>query len=599
MHPRARRLGLSVILLLAGLVALPQGADALADSLTTAKQSPGGTAGPAGGGTTPQPPSAHHELKPPAELTPDLVYAVLVGQIAAQRGDQRMAFTHFLHAAQLAASPELAELATQSALALGDPDAVQRSLDIWLELAPQSLAAHQIAAYARLEANDTPGALAELRQVIILAGKEGRDGYMQAARMVSKVQSPERRLEVMKELTAGQAENADAWFATSMVAAGAGRYDEAVAGAQRASELRSDWNEPRIFLIRVLVAQGKNDKARQTLESFVAKNPDDHALRLLYAQMLVEDKDFSHARNVFEYLLRDKPKEPDVLFALGVLSLQLEDLAAAREYFTRLRDTGQRQGDSAYYLGQVEELAKNLETAVSWYDRVEGEHALDAQVRIARVRAEQGDVARAREMLRQLRDQWPDDAVTLYLVEGEILRDAKQPNEALKLYDAAVAAHPANADLLYARALQAVALDRMDIMEEDLKAIIGKDPKHADALNALGYSLADRTERYEEALSYIKRALELKPDDPAVLDSMGWVQFRLGHKEDALKYLRKAVDRMPDGEIAAHLGEVLWAMGRHDEAQAVWDKALAESPDHEYLLKVISRHRVTKSDAQP
>jgi tetratricopeptide (TPR) repeat protein len=594
MKSRARLSGLSAFLFAAALASATCATDAVADSSTTVKQ----TAVPDGSvqRATVQ---ARPKLKPPRELTPDLVYSVLVGQISAQRGNQRMAFTHFLHAAQLAVAPDLAELATRSALALGDRDAVQRSLDIWLELAPESLAAHQIAAYAYLEADDVPGALKQLREVITLAGKEGRDGFMRVARLVSKLPSPERRLEVMQALTADQSQNADAWFATAMVAAGADRYDEAVAAARRASDLRPDWNEPRVFLVRVLVAQGKSDKARETAEAFVAKNPDDHALRLLYAQLLVEEQDFSHARNVFEYLLRDKPKEPDVLFALGVLSLQLDDLAAARQYFKRLRDTGKRQGDSAYYLGQVEEMAKNVETAVSWYGRVEGEHALDAQVRIARVRAEQGDVGRAREILQQLRDQYPDDAVSLYLAEAEILRGIKQPQEAMRVYDEAIAANPRDADILYARALQAVAIDRMDILERDLKTIIENDPQHADALNALGYSLADRTERYDEALSYIKRALALKPDDPAVLDSMGWVQFRLGHKKEALKYLRRAADKMPDGEIAAHLGEVLWSMGQHDQAQAVWDKALTENPDHEYLLKVIGRHRVTKSDAQP
>jgi tetratricopeptide (TPR) repeat protein len=573
-----------------GLVALPF-AGASAQALRTANEAP--TAAPEAAA------AARPDHGPVTELTPDLVYDVLVGQIAAQRGDQRMAFTHFLHAAQLAASPDLADLATRAALALGDKDDVKRALNIWLGLAPQSLTAHQIAAYAYLEARDEASALKHLRQMVALAGQEGRDGFTRAARLLSKLQSPQRRFEVMKGLIADQAQNADAWFALALVAAGAERYQDAIDAARRAADLRPGWNEPQIFLVRVLVAQGKSDKAKATVESFVAKNPDDHALRLLYAQLLVEEKDFSHARNVFEYLLRDKPKEPDVLFALGVLSLQLEDLPVARDYFTRLRDTGQRQGDSAYYLGQVEELAKNPETAVSWYSRVEGEHALDAQVRIAQLRAQEGNVGRAREILQQLRDQWPDDAVGLYLVEAEILRDVKQPQEAMKVYDEALAANPGNADLLYARALQAVALDRMDSMERDLKAILEKDPKHADALNALGYSLADRTDRYAEALSYIKRALQLKPDDPAVLDSMGWVQFRLGNKEDALKYLRRAAEKMPDGEIAAHLGEVLWSLGQHAEAHTVWDKALAESPDNQYLLKVIGRHRVTRSDALP
>jgi tetratricopeptide (TPR) repeat protein len=344
---------------------------------------------------------------------------------------------------------------------------------------------------------------------------------------------------------------------------------------------------------------GDRQEARTTLETFVSENPDDRGLLLLYAQLLLDEREFATARALFERMLQTQPREPDVLFALGVLSLQLEELADARDYFTRLRDTGERADDSAYYLGQVEELSENPETAVSWYRKVDGEHAVDARVSIARVRARQGDVERAQELLQQLRDQWPDDAVTLYLIEAEMLDDLDLPREAMDVYDAAIEAFPGNQDLLYSRGLHAVGMNQIEILERDLKAILAQDPQHADALNALGYSLADQTDRFEEALSYIERALKLKPDDPAVLDSMGWVQYRLGNLDEARSYLRKALALMPDGEIAAHLGEVLWALGERDEAWRIWEEALAQSPDHEYLLRVIGRHRFTRSDTRP
>ena len=535
----------------------------------------------------------------PSELTPDLIYAVLVGQVAKQRGEHRMAFTHFLHGARLAADPGLAELAARSALTLDDGTAVQRAADAWLDLAPNSMSAHQLAAYARLEADDVPAATEHLRRIIALAAIAGEDGYVQAARLVAKLRTPERRLELMETLTAEEPESADAWFARAVVAAGAERDDEAADAARRAAELRPGWNEPRIFLVQLLVNQGDRKEARRVLERFVTESPDDNGLRLLYAQLLVDDQEFSRAREIFEQMLQATPKEPDVLFALGVLSLQLDDVDAARGYFTRLRDTGERQGDAAFYLGQVEELAENPETAVSWYRQVEGEHALDARVRIAQMRAEEGKVERAQEILQQLRDRWPEDALPLYLIEADILSDLGLLREAMAVYDQGLLAFPGDPDLLYARGLHALNLDRLDILEQDLKAIIAEDPKHADALNALGYSLADQSERFAEALIYIERALALKPEDPAVLDSMGWVQYRIGSLEKALEYLRKAHALMPDGEIAAHLGEVLWAMGRRDDAWRTWEEALARDPDHEYLLRVIGRHSFTRSDSQP
>jgi tetratricopeptide (TPR) repeat protein len=528
-------------------------------------------------------------------MTPDLVYAVLVAYIANQRGNQELAYTHFLHGARLALDPDLAESAAGIALALKDADAVQSAIDTWLELAPDSMAAHQIAAFVRLERDDVDGAMAHLRRIIGLAAERGEDGFLQAARLVNKLQPPERRLGLMETLTADEPENADAWFARSLVAAGADRYDEAAESAKRAAQLRQGWNEPRIFLVQVLVSQGRKGEARAALESFVEESPDDHGLRMLYAQLLVDEREFARARTMFEYMLRDKPKEPDVLFAMGILSLQLEELTQAREYFSRLRETGQRQGDAFYYLGQIDELSEDLDAAASWYNQVEGEHALDAQVRVARIRGEQGAVERAREILQQLRDQWPDEAVTLYLIEAEMLRELEMPRDAMAVYDNALIANPDNPDLLYARALQGIALNQLDILERDLKAIIEKDPEHADALNALGYSLADQTDRHQEALGYIERALALKPEEPAVLDSMGWVQFRLGNLDASVEYLRKALSLMPDGEIAAHLGEVLWAKGERDEAWRIWEEALSRDPDHAYLLRVIGRHRVTSN----
>jgi tetratricopeptide (TPR) repeat protein len=538
-------------------------------------------------------------IKPPSELTPDLIYDILVGQVARQRGEHRTAFTHFLHGSRLARDPGLAELAASAALVLDDARAVRQAADVWLDLAPDSIGAHQLAAYVYLEADEIPAATDHLRRIIALAAEKGKDGYGQAARLISKLKLPDRRLKLMETLTAAEPESADAWFARAVVAAGAEKHEEAVTAAQRAAELRPGWSQPRVFLVRLLLSQGDREQARKMLESFVSDSPDDHGLRLLYAQLLVDEQEFSRARNVFEHMLRNTPKEPDVLFALGVLSLQLKDLEAARDYFTRLRDTGERQGDSAFYLGQVEDLADNPAAAVSWYRKVDGEHSLDAQVRIAQISAEQGKVERAQEILHQLRDQWPEDAPTLYLIEAAILVDRGLAQEAMDVYDEALEAFTSDPDILYARGLHALSMHRLDIMESDLKAIIAKNPDHADALNALGYSLADQTERFAEALTYIERALALKPNDPSVLDSMGWVQFRLGNSERALEYLQKALDSMPDGEIAAHLGEVLWAMGRREEAWSTWESALARDPDHEYLLRVIGRHRVTRTDSQP
>jgi tetratricopeptide (TPR) repeat protein len=532
-------------------------------------------------------------------LTTDLIYAVLVAQVAEQRGDQQMAFTHFLHGAQLSKDPALAERAARAALALGKPEPIERAVTTWLEIAPHSMTAHQIAAFVRLQNDDVDGAMHHLRQLVNLAPDDGERGFMQAARLVHKLRPPERRLELMEHLTDGDPENADAWFARALVAAGAERRADAARAARRATELRPEWSEPRIFLVQVLQDMGRSAEARETLERFVAEDPNDNSLRMLYAQLLIDEREYAAARGIFERVLQDDPNEADVLFALGILSLQLEDLGPARDYFTRLRNTGERWDDAAYYLGQVEELDGASDLAASWYAKVRGEHALDAKVRIARLRAEGGDLDEAREMLDQLRDQWKEDGLLIYMLEAEMLADLDRAQEALSVYGEALEAFPDNLDLRYARALHAAGMQQLEVLERDLRFVLEKDPDHADALNALGYTLADQTDRYQEALGLIEKALALKPDDPAVLDSMGWVQYRLGNLEEAERYLRQALERLQDGEIAAHLGEVLWAKGQKDAAWRVWEEALAADPDHDYLLRVMGRHRFSRSDAQP
>jgi tetratricopeptide (TPR) repeat protein len=240
---------------------------------------------------------------------------------------------------------------------------------------------------------------------------------------------------------------------------------------------------------------------------------------------------------------------------------------------------------------QILEGEGDSKDALIWYKKVGGSNLLDAQVRIARIFAGRGEVSRAREIIQQLRSRMGRDSIQLDLMEGEILSELKHYRAAIDVFTRALEEHPDNPELLYARAMVAVNIDRIDMLEQDLQRILERDPDHADALNALGYTLADRTDRYQEALGYIEQALRLKPDSPAVLDSMGWVQYRLGNNREALRYLWRAMEIMPDAEIAAHVGEVLWQQGERKRARQVWDEALLKKPDNEYLLRVLERYK--------
>jgi tetratricopeptide (TPR) repeat protein len=271
--------------------------------------------------------------------------------------------------------------------------------------------------------------------------------------------------------------------------------------------------------------------------------------------------------------------------------MQLEDWPTAETNLKRLLDLGYRDRNAVrFYLGQVAEERKQFPEALKWYSEVtRGEQFMPAQIRAAQVMSKQGDLAGARKYLQQVNAQSNEQRVQLILAEAQLLRDAKQEKEAFGIVDQALDKLPDNPELLYDHAMLAEKLDRVDILESSLRKLIKLKPDHAQAYNALGYTLADRTDRLKEAKDYIEKALKLSPDDPFILDSMGWVQYRMGNHKDGLDYLQRAYTQRPDPEIAAHLGEVLWAKGRSADAEKVWRTSAQEHPENELLQETMKR----------
>lgn len=527
--------------------------------------------------------------KPADPLLSDVVYGVLAGDIASQRGRYLDAHKHYIYAAKLRRDPRLAELATRAALTARDQEAAEKAAQLWMELSPDHLGAIQIAALLAAQQGRIDEAVAYMRRVVRINNEQGEDGYMVAARLLAKITDVDLRLKLMRPLVEGKDGNPDALFALALVEAGSRNYAEAENLTRRALSLRPGWNQARVLLVRSLAAQEKHGEARKVLERFLSESPEDVQLRAVYARLLVEQEDLDAARVQFERLLESQPDDPDSLFAMGVIELQQTRLKEAESHFRKLHATGKHRDEAAYYLGQILEETQRSDEAMGWYAKVEGDNLFEARVRMAHLFATKGEVDRARELVQRMRTHAGDNDAQLYLIEAEILRDIKRYQDAIEVLDKALETLPGNHDLLYARALTAVNIDRIDILEKDLRIIIEADPKHADALNALGYTLADQTDRIQEAFGYIKQALALKPDSAAILDSMGWVYYRMGDNQAALRYLWRAMELLPDAEIAAHLGEVLWQEGEHDRAREIWQEALSKDPDSPYLLRVLER----------
>jgi tetratricopeptide (TPR) repeat protein len=370
------------------------------------------------------------------------------------------------------------------------------------------------------------------------------------------------------------------------------RLDDALALAElrRAAALKPDW-EIAVLAEAQLLQRRSPSEAAKRLASFLEKYPGSRDVRLTYARMLVLDKRIAEARAEFANILVRFKDDVDALYAVGLLAFQLKEYATAEDSMKRLLGLNYRDPNAVRYtLGQIAEEQKNWSGAIEWYKTIQrGEYAVPARVRIANGMAKQGKLDEARAYLRSAGAQDEPQRVQLLVAESQMLREANLNKEAFDLLGRALAESPDQPDLLYDYALTAEKIDRHDVLESNLVRLIKLRPDHAHAYNALGYSLADRNIRLPEAKTLIEKALELSPEDFFIIDSMGWVLYRMGDLPGAAAQLRRAWQGRPDGEIGAHLGEVLWQLGERDEARRIWQEALKVSPENESLQKTVKR----------
>ena len=409
--------------------------------------------------------------------------------------------------------------------------------------------------------------------------------------ILAREKNAETVLAVSQRLADEYPERAYAQYLHGMLAAQNGNAEEGLRYLDRASEIE-EIEGLHSARAKILLRLGRPDEAVVSLRKAVESNPGDQNLRLTYARLLVDVKEYESARVEFEKLHKATPNDPELLYTLGLLSLESQRLDDAEKYMMMLVRLDEREGEAQYYLGRINENRKQYEEAIEWYRQVHvGEYSFDARLRIADLL---GNLGRTDEGLEHLDEmlkgsQSDGSLVRIYIAKGELLRGARRYQQAMDIYNTALEIIPGNSDLLYARALVAEKLGRIDLLEADIRTILKTEPDNAHALNALGFTLADQTDRYEEAYGYLKRAIEIMPDDPAIIDSLGWVYYRLGNYEESIRLLRKALTRLDDAEISAHLGEVLWASGNRKEAREVWQKALKKSPDDPVLQKVMQR----------
>lgn len=527
---------------------------------------------------------------PEVELTPELLYQLLLAEFAGQGGALRLSADLYLKTAQETRDPRLAQRATRIAIYARDTDTALTAALLWVELSPQDYDAQQSAAALLIRSNRGDEAIPYLEKLLQIAPDDNSHGYLLVANLLSHEQDKARAMAVMERLISTHRDNPSALYALAHLANQLDQNEKAEEILNTLLTEHPEQTQALLLQARVLHSLGKGEAALESLHRALQQSPDNDQLRLTYARMLVDARHLPEAREEFRILNRHLPDNSDVIYALGLLALEAGDTDDATRYFTELLDHSERQEEARFALGQIAEARKQPKEAIEWYQSVpQGERYMEAQLQAARLIAREEGFDEARRYLQELPLHTPEEQIQRYLAEGELFSGEERYEEAMELYDEALVLFIDNTQLLYARALTAEKIDRLDILEQDLKRILSRDPDNAQALNALGYTLTDRTNRHQEALDYIERAYKQRPEDPAILDSMGWVLYHLGRLDEAQQFLKQAAAKLEDGEIAAHLGEVLWANGQKEEAKKVWNEALKFAPDHKVLQQTIER----------
>ena len=544
-----------------------------------------------------QPAPAPTEAPASPSFSPDVMYKILVGDIALQRGEPGVAARAYYEAAREAQDAGLARRATEVALFARQRSLALQAAQLWQKLDPSSDRARQMASMLALPSGgaDLKADLAKLLADAAGKGNTLGEAFLQLNRALSGQQDKTAVYKLVTELAQPYPGVPEAQFAVALAGYNTGLNDVEVASASmravdRALELNPGW-ERAVLLKADLLAKNSRESAISYLTAFLADSPQSRPAAGALAQLYTEDKRYGDARAVFERLLDADPTDRELEYAVAALSFQMRDYPAAERGFLKLKDAGFGEpGAVSFYLGEIAEETHRYDDAIARYREItEGDRVWAAKLRIAAVMSKQGKTAAARSFLANLEPDGAEQEIQLKQADAQLLQDAKDYKGAYAVLNDALAGDPDSVDLLYDIAMVAEKLDRLDEVESRLKRVIELKPDNAQALNALGYTLVDRTQRAAEGMSLIEKAHTLAPDDPFILDSMGWGNYRLGNLDESEKFLRRALAERPDPEIAAHLGEVLWAKGERTSARDVWQAQLKETPDNPVLLETVRR----------
>ena len=537
----------------------------------------------AGEKTEPQPPVEY------ADFEPETLYLLLSAEIAAQRGRYDITLVNYLKAAKQSRDQVVIERAMRIAQSLNGDNAQKQLAELWLDIDPDNLQAHRISAIQAVKGNDLQTAIHHMERIMDQGGDADFDSLAALAANLPPEQQQEL-LALYNEMSDRHPDTPELEYSIALLLKVTGQPQQALDRLEPLLQENANFQPAIILKGDLLYQTDQKSSALDYLLTNTRRFPGNRQMGTLYGRMLINEGELQAAQDEFNRLVKRYPDTPGLRLSHALVALENGQTDLARQELTQLAEQGHHTSEANYYLGRIEDQASNTEQAIGYYQSVEqGNYYFPALARASSLLAENGQLEDAIDRIRRLREANPRQAENFWLLEVNLLLDQEQQQQALSTATEALEEHPDNIEIRYARAMLYDGIGQPAYAEADLKHILEQEPENAVALNALGYILTTRTDRLREARGYIEKALRLDPDNPAILDSMGWVLFLEGQLEPALDYLSRAWAAFPDPEVAAHYGEALWMNGAEEQARIIWQEGLEQDSDHEVLRETIDR----------
>jgi tetratricopeptide (TPR) repeat protein len=520
----------------------------------------------------------------------EVLYLLMAAELAGQRNQYDLALDAYLQAAKRVDDPRIAERAVKIGLFLKDERRTQEALAVWLEKDGKNLGARKFALLLAIKNANRNSALENINAMLQEDPAGFEAGLLELIKLFEKEGRAQFTYDVLEEVSKQQPTQVSVLFLQAVLATMLPDNALAQEKISKALELQPDWNKAVIFQAQLAGRTGDLVKARRYLEKAVKQAPEDLQLRKMLIEVLVNTEAYDDAIRVCQNVLDEKPDDAESLFSIALIYAQQNQLDRAENYLEKLLSNPEWRDQASFYLGKLEMQKRRPEKALAWFDKVvDSRMAFDADMAGLSIVMNLKRQDEVEQRVLRMANKYPEQRLRILTTKAEFLNQQGDYQQAFDVLSAVLKEGPDNRDVLYARALVAEKMDRIDLLEEDLLSILRKNPDDVGALNAMGYTLTDKTERYDEAEKYLKRAIELQPNEAVVIDSYGWLLFKKGQAEQALNYLQQAYEKQAENEIAAHLIEVLWSVGGRKEAKELFDSIYKKSPEDEYLLKLKKR----------